>query len=172
MTATASVSLVSATADVLHAEFPLLIGEEHLGVSFQVRPTDAPAFAERMQGVCTFRAGTGELYETYQNVTLIDSVNKLGLKLVGAYIKHKATTKGPRSVVYFWFAPESDPRNLEPDFFTYARGEFERLAGHVYVAGESFTNTNGPACIVLKGVAQCPAHTALSLVEGELKSVN
>jgi len=171
MTATAFVP-PSITADVLSAEFPLLIGVEHLGISFQVRPEDAPAFPERKHDVFTSRAGVGELYEAYQNVTLVDSVSRLGLKLVDVYIKRKDTPKGPRSVVYFWFAPKDDSRNFAPTFLVYAQCEFERLAGRVYVTGESFTNDNGPACIVLKGVAQCHAHTVLALVEGELKSVD
>jgi len=167
MTASAS---PLAIADALSAEFPLLIGGEHLGISFQVRPEDAPAFPERTQGVSVLRVGTGELYGVYKNVAVVDSIDQLGLKLVDAYTKQKDTPKGPRSVVYFWFAPKDDSRNFTPSFLVYAQGEFERLAGKVYVMGESFTNDNGPACIVLKGVALCPAHTVLTLVEGELKS--
>jgi hypothetical protein len=160
---------------VIQAEFPLLIGKEHLGISFQVRPEDAPAaFPQRVYGVAVGhqQPSVGSLYEAYKNVRLLDSVGKLGLKLVDAYIKRKDTPKGPRSVVYFWFAPQEDERNFTPSFLVYANAEFERMAGHVYVTGESFTNDNGPACIALKGIASCNVHIELLLVEGDIVSAD
>jgi hypothetical protein len=88
------------------------------------------------------------------------------------FVKNKDTPKGPRCVVYFWFAPESDQRNFkDPSFHAYALAEFERLASNVYVTGESYSNPNGPACIALKGIARCHARAELSLVEGDLKVI-
>lgn len=175
---TASVSPVSsADIEIRHAEFPLLLGKEHLGVSFQVRPEDAPVrFFARAHGADAGergrQAGNGELFEAYKNVMFLNgSVSALGLKIVDVYVKHKDTPKGPRCVVYFWFAPESDHRNFQdPGFYEYAVGEFARLAGNVYVTGESYVNPDGPACIALKGIAMCSVRTELALVEGDLET--
>lgn len=163
---------------VTAADFPLLIGKEQLGVSFQVRPEDAPEhFYERAHGADAGergrQAGNGELYEAYKNVLFMaETIALLGMKPVDVYVKYKETPKGQRAVVYFWFAPGADHRNFQdPEFLEYTLGEFKRLASNVYVTGESYTNPHGPACIALKGIASCSARTELSLVEGVLEGV-
>lgn len=176
---TASVSLSVPATDVpqiRQAEFPLLLGKEHLGISFQVRPEDAPArFYERAHGADAGergrQAGNGELYEKYQNVSLVHgTIAGLGLKVVDVFVKNKDTPKGPRCVVYFWFAPQSDHRNFQDSsFHAYTLAEFERLASYIYVTGESYANPDGPACIALKGIASCSVRTTLSIVEGDLE---
>lgn len=178
---TVSASPLPASLDVsqvLHAEFPLLCGKEHLGISFQVRPEDAPAqFYERAHGINAGERGrqasNGELFGAYKNVLFChNSIMTLGLKVVDVYVKNKDTPKGPRSIVYFWFAPENDHRNFrDPAFYEYVVREFARLASHVYVTGESYANPDGPACITLKGIASSRPRIELSLVEGDLQVV-
>lgn|GEM_PF-2686870 len=160
---------------MVECHFPLL-PKEQICISFQVLPIDAPQyFYERAHGEDAgergVQAGNGELFEEYKNVKFdASSIKLLGLKPVDVYTKWKETPKGSRGVVYFWFAPEADYRNFQdPKFLSYTLSEFDRLASLVYVTGQSFVNPDGPACIVLKGVAQCSERTTLALVEGELE---
>lgn len=157
------------------AQFPVITDAEQICISFQLRP--APhRFHVRQHREVDGGGGEqsrGELFAKYGNVKFDEaSIAALGLKLVSVYVRNKPTQKGPRHVLYFWFAPESDPRDLhDATFHEYAMNAFRYLSANVYAEGESYANENGPACIALKGPVPCVPKTILSLCAGELQTV-
>lgn len=161
------------------AEFPIIIDgprPDQLCISFQVREAPARFRLHERRGEHIDNDGEqsrGELFGQYRNVQIAEGcMATLGLKLVSVYVRNKPTLKGLRKVVYFWFAQQSDPREFrDPAFLAYAMEAFQVLSSNVYAEGESYVNHYGPACITLKGIAQCAPKMILSLCEGEIELI-